>query len=113
MVRSVLVILVRLMGSPHAPGDGPVVGPATERKWVFSPRTWGWSVFWVNIVGDQVVSPRTWGWSGCFLHICDGNQVLPTHVGMVQAGTSTSSGLFSSPHTRGDGPVDTWQQWKH
>src|SRR5690606_25176912 len=49
-------------------------------------------------------SPRTWGWSAHRDHELDGDEVLPTHVGMVRPRWRACSSPSGAPHARGDGP---------
>ncbi len=72
--------------SPHTRGDGP-----PGRMWV---------------IGAYPFSPHAWGWSGRELAMEAGRGVLPTRVGMVRLIHDGITGGLSSPHTRGDGPME-------
>ena len=84
MVRHVAYNETRACRSPHTRGDGPLRRILLLRTPGFSPHAWGWSESWVSC--------------------CYPLSVLPTRVGMVRGTSWWSSGLVSSPHTRGDGP---------
>src|SRR5208337_3567506 len=71
--------------SPHVRGDGPRSMTSNQIATKFSPRAWGWSGLESRGASDSAV--------------------LPTCVGMVRTSTHRSSGLASSPHVRGDGPI--------
>ena len=72
--------------SPHPRGDGPESNQKMQEATQFSPPTWGWS--------DH---ERTRGLARI---------VLPTHVGMVRIGRRKIHAPDSSPHPRGDGPIE-------
>ncbi len=80
--------------SPHTRGDGPEYMTHSKRDMAFSPHAWGWS-------GNRH------GFRHC-------QSVLPTRVGMVRIFKNNLTFALCSPHTRGDGPIDTtasiWSQ---
>ncbi len=77
--------------SPHPRGDGPEVKRSKEREARFSPPAWGWS--------------EASGYGIC------AKVVLPTRVGMVRAKKPFPFRQGSSPHPRGDGPLEWIRQW--
>ena len=72
-------------GSPHTRGDGPRGAVDVRERGKFSPHAWGWS--------EQALLSYT------------EQSVLPTRVGMVRESIGHTLRLYSSPHTRGDGPL--------
>ena len=86
MVRRTAPKRIAITGSPHPRGDGPIC--RDDAPWLdwFSPPAWGWSV---------IRTPTGWQ-----------VQVLPTRVGMVRDETDERAHARSSPHPRGDGPLD-------
>ena len=99
----------------------------TNSAFLFSPHTWGWTLFkalrrmsdksFPHTRGDgplteeQIAdihkfSPHTWGWTFWQDRSRERACVFPTHVGMDL--TERISGYhaeISFPHTRGDGPL--------
>ena len=73
-------------GFPHTRGDGPLCLVSLALLVGFSPHTWGWTVFGVSTLAENVV--------------------FPTHVGMDRATSPISLSPMSFPHTRGDGPQE-------
>ncbi len=73
-------------GSPHTRGDGPTDAIVGETGTQFSPHAWGWSA----VSRRHTHAPH----------------VLPTRVGMVRPHAVTRLEQQSSPHTRGDGPLN-------
>jgi len=69
---------------PHARGDGPLANAPYLACRLFSPRTWGWTVF--NWAKENNI------------------RIFPTHVGMDRASTISSEEPRDFPHARGDGP---------
>mgnify|MGYP003345526031 CR=1 FL=1 len=86
MVRVHSISTASSWRSPHPRGDGPTSGHFALPVTLFSPPAWGWS-------GDSYGHRPT-------------SEVLPTRVGMVRGCPRQRRGNFCSPHPRGDGPED-------
>ena len=73
---------------PHARGDGPYKAQTQTGFSMFSPRSWGWSVFRRQEKGRQ-------------------GQVFPTLVGMVRRREPGGARQHRFSHARGDDPFGT------